>query len=153
MKKLLTVLIMVLAFNLSNAQYYLEAGTNLHPTLTEGLPATYQAGFGFEAKGIDTNLFYQGYFDIKVNTIGLGVSKVWYSTSKASGISLGAIIGSDFYKGGNDYFYSPDFSARMYFTDKFGVIFQVTVPQYNINEGYSEWNKDFYLNLKLRLKV
>ncbi|MGK2864673.1 MAG: hypothetical protein ACSLE0_22275 [Chitinophagaceae bacterium] len=116
MKKLLLLLTMVLALNLSSAQVYIEGGADLHQT--SGV-TPYVIGAGYESQnGIDLNATYKSRFDSNTSSLALGISKVW--DNDIAGVSLGLIFGyndieylfQNSHIMGNNWFYSPEVSFR-----------------------------------------
>jgi hypothetical protein len=155
MKNLLVLFIMVLAFNLSNAQdtlgdgFYGQVGVNLKQVIGNDV-ATTEFAFGYVGNGADIYLAAERLSGFNDTIISFGTSAV-LQLHKECYLNLGGVIGNSLSEA-SEFYYSPDISLRIHpnSSETFSFIFQGTLPQTNINGG------DFNLNnpvFRLKLRV
>jgi len=140
MKKVLLLLIMVLAFNLSNAQdtlgdgFYGQVGVNLKQVIGNDV-ATTEYVAGFVGNGADIYLAAERLSGFDNPIISFGTAAV-LQLHKECYLNLGGVIGNSLGEA-SEFYYSPDISLRIHpnSSETFSFIFQGTLPQTNINGG------------------
>ena len=159
MKRVLLLLTMVLAFNLSNAQdnpadVYVQVGSNMNLAF-ESSP-NFTIGVGVQHKQWDGTLNYSQIVGVDAQDYSLSLNRVVELHSDVD-FAFGALIGNVFTNGDwitniSNPYYSPSASIRVApnSSKRIALITEVTLPQ---SFQQSEFNNEPQVSLKLRLNL